>query len=144
MRLLFRFFDVSSGAILVDGQDVRSVTQASLRAAIGMVPQDCVLFNADIRYNIRYGRPGASDAEVEAAAAAASIHDAITTRFPKVFVFIVVFLFLCVCVCCAVGFVGASTSLLQTTPQTNTSSNAHKKNTKNRATTRSSVSAACA
>ncbi|KIY91775.1 ATP-binding cassette sub-family B member 6, partial [Monoraphidium neglectum] len=81
-RLLFRFFDVTSGSITVDGQDIRAVTQASLRAAIGMVPQDCVLFNDTIRYNIRYGRPGSSDAEVEAAAKAACIHDAIS-RFPK-------------------------------------------------------------
>ncbi|GBF99523.1 hypothetical protein Rsub_11957 [Raphidocelis subcapitata] len=81
-RLLFRFFDVTGGSIRVDGQDIRSVTQASLRAAIGMVPQDCVLFNDTIRYNIRYGRPDATDAEVEAAARAACIHDAIA-RFPK-------------------------------------------------------------
>ena len=55
-RLLFRFYDVSGGRILIDGQDIRDVTQASLRAAIGMVPQDTVLFNDTIRYNIRYGR----------------------------------------------------------------------------------------
>lgn len=76
-RLLFRFYDADGGAILVDGQDVREVTQASLRAAIGVVPQDTVLFNDNIRYNIGYGRPGASDAEIEAAARLAHIHDLI-------------------------------------------------------------------
>jgi len=74
-RLLFRFYDVSAGHILIDGQDIAGVTQASLRAAIGMVPQDTVLFNDTIRYNIRYGRPGATDEEVEAAAKLAQIHD---------------------------------------------------------------------
>jgi ATP-binding cassette subfamily B protein len=74
-RLLFRFYDVTGGAIRVDGQDVRDVTQASLHAAIGVVPQDTVLFNDTIRYNIAYGRDGASEAEVEEAARAASIHD---------------------------------------------------------------------
>ncbi len=74
-RLLFRFYDVSEGAVLVDGIDVRDLTQASLRAAIGVVPQDTVLFNDSIRYNIAYGRPGASDAEVERAARLAQIHD---------------------------------------------------------------------
>ena len=72
-RLLFRFYDVTGGRILIDGQDIRSVTQASLRAAIGMVPQDTVLFNDTIRYNIRYGRWDASDAEVEEAARQAQI-----------------------------------------------------------------------
>src|SRR6202048_3344044 len=72
-RLLFRLYDVSSGKILVDGQDIRNVTQTSLRAAIGMVPQDTVLFNDTIRYNIRYGRWDASDAEVEGAAKLAQI-----------------------------------------------------------------------
>ena len=72
-RLLFRFYDVSGGRILIDGQDIRDVTQASLRAAIGMVPQDTVLFNDTIRYNIRYGRWDASDAEVEEAARLAQI-----------------------------------------------------------------------
>jgi ATP-binding cassette subfamily B protein len=72
-RLLFRLYDVSSGRILIDGQDIRSVTQTSLRAAIGMVPQDTVLFNDTIRYNIRYGRWDASDAEVEEAARLAQI-----------------------------------------------------------------------
>ena len=74
-RLLYRFYDVGSGRILVDGQDISEVTQTSLRAAIGMVPQDTVLFNDTIRYNIRYGRPDATDAEVEAAARMAQIHD---------------------------------------------------------------------
>jgi ATP-binding cassette subfamily B protein len=72
-RLLFRFYDVTSGRILIDGQDIRDVTQQSLRAAIGMVPQDTVLFNDTIRYNIRYGRWDASDAEVEEAARQAQI-----------------------------------------------------------------------
>jgi ABC-type transport system involved in Fe-S cluster assembly fused permease/ATPase subunit len=72
-RLLFRFYDVTSGRILIDGQDVRDVTQRSLRAAIGMVPQDTVLFNDTIRYNIRYGRWEATDAEVEEAARLAQI-----------------------------------------------------------------------
>jgi ABC-type transport system involved in Fe-S cluster assembly fused permease/ATPase subunit len=72
-RLLFRFYEVTSGRILIDGQDIRDVTQKSLRAAIGMVPQDTVLFNDTIRYNIRYGRWEASDAEVEAAAGLARI-----------------------------------------------------------------------
>ena len=69
-RLLFRLYDVTSGRITIDGQDIRTVTQASLRAAIGMVPQDTVLFNDTIRYNIRYGRWEASDAEVERGGAA--------------------------------------------------------------------------
>jgi ABC-type transport system involved in Fe-S cluster assembly fused permease/ATPase subunit len=72
-RLLFRLYDISSGRITIDGQDIRDVTQASLRAAIGMVPQDTVLFNDTIRYNIRYGRWDASDAEVEEAARLAQI-----------------------------------------------------------------------
>ena len=72
-RLLFRLYDVSSGSITIDGQDIRSVTQSSLRASIGMVPQDTVLFNDTIRYNIRYGRWDATDAEVEAAATMAQI-----------------------------------------------------------------------
>ena len=67
-RLLFRFYDVTGGRITIDGQDIRDVTQTSLRAAIGMVPQDTVLFNDTIGYNIRYGRPDATDAEVEEAA----------------------------------------------------------------------------
>ena len=81
-RLLFRLYDVSSGTISIDGQDVRSVTQASLRAAIGMVPQDTVLFNDTIRYNIRYGRWDASDAEVERAAQLAQI-DGFIRMSPK-------------------------------------------------------------
>jgi len=74
-RLLFRFYDVQGGAILLNGQDIRSLTQHSLRAAIGIVPQDTVLFNESIGYNIAYGRPDASPAEVEAVARAAHIHD---------------------------------------------------------------------
>jgi ATP-binding cassette subfamily B protein len=72
-RLLYRFYDVQEGSITIDGQDVRDVTQKSLRAVIGMVPQDTVLFNDTIAYNIRYGRPGASDEDVAAAAEAAQI-----------------------------------------------------------------------
>src|SRR5262249_34133449 len=72
-RLLFRLYDVNAGRITVDGQDIRDVTQSSLRAAIGMVPQDTVLFNDTIRYNIRYGRWDASDADVENAARSAQI-----------------------------------------------------------------------
>ena len=72
-RLLYRFYDVTGGRITIDGQDLRDVTQASLRAAIGMVPQDTVLFNDTIAYNIEYGRPGASLADVDAAANAAQI-----------------------------------------------------------------------
>jgi ATP-binding cassette subfamily B protein len=74
-RLLFRFYDVQQGAIRIDDQDVRNVTQDSLRHAIGIVPQDTVLFNDTIEYNIAYGRPGASRADIVAAARAASIHD---------------------------------------------------------------------
>ena len=74
-RLLFRFYDVTDGRILIDGQDIRNVTQDSLRAAIGVVPQDTVLFNDTIRYNIGYGRPGASRAEIEQAAKQAQVHD---------------------------------------------------------------------
>ncbi|HUN90900.1 MAG TPA: ABC transporter ATP-binding protein/permease [Burkholderiaceae bacterium] len=74
-RLLFRFYDAQAGRILVDDQDVRGVTQASLRAAIGIVPQDTVLFNDTIAYNIAYGRPDADAAAIEAAARAAHIHD---------------------------------------------------------------------
>lgn len=72
-RLLFRFYDIQNGAITIDGQDIRSVTQKSLRKAIGMVPQDTVLFNDTIAYNIRYGRPDATDTEVEKAADMAQI-----------------------------------------------------------------------
>jgi ATP-binding cassette subfamily B protein len=74
-RLLFRFYDVQGGAIRIDGQDLRTVTQDSLRHAIGIVPQDTVLFNDTIEYNIAYGRPGASREAIVAAARAASIHD---------------------------------------------------------------------
>ena len=78
-RLLFRFYDVSGGAISVNGVDIKDVKQSSLRAAIGIVPQDTVLFNDSIRYNIHYGRTTASDAEVVEAARAAHIHDLIET-----------------------------------------------------------------
>ena len=78
-RLLFRFYDVNSGSITIDGQDVRNVTQESLRSAIGIVPQDTVLFNDTIEYNIAYGKPGASKDDIVAAARAASIHDFIET-----------------------------------------------------------------
>ena len=74
-RLLYRFYDVEEGTISIDGQDVRDVTQASLRAAIGIVPQDTVLFNDTLYYNISYGRPSASPAEVEEAARLAYIHE---------------------------------------------------------------------
>jgi ABC-type transport system involved in Fe-S cluster assembly fused permease/ATPase subunit len=74
-RLLFRFYDVTSGRILIDGQDIRDVTQDSVRAAIGVVPQDTVLFNDTIGYNIGYGRPGASQTDIEQAAQLAQVHD---------------------------------------------------------------------
>ncbi len=74
-RLLFRFYDLTAGRITIDGQDIRDITQASLRGAIGVVPQDTVLFNDTIRYNIRYGRWEASDSEVEEAARLAQIDD---------------------------------------------------------------------
>ncbi|MEM9852737.1 MAG: ABC transporter ATP-binding protein/permease, partial [Pseudomonadota bacterium] len=74
-RLLFRFYDVASGSLKIDGQDVRDVTQDSLHASIGVVPQDTVLFNDTIRYNIAYGRPDASFDDIAAAAKAAKIHD---------------------------------------------------------------------
>lgn len=74
-RLLFRYYDVDSGRIVIDGQDIRRVTQASLRAAIGIVPQDTVLFNDTIYHNIAYGRPEATPAEVERAARLARLHD---------------------------------------------------------------------
>ncbi|MXN64316.1 ATP-binding cassette domain-containing protein [Stappia sp. GBMRC 2046] len=83
-RLLFRFYDVTGGRITIDGQDVRDVTQESVRAEIGIVPQDTVLFNETIAYNIRYGRPGASDEEVREAARLAQISDFIDT-LPKGF-----------------------------------------------------------
>ncbi len=74
-RILYRFYDVALGSVRIDGQDIRDVTQASLRAAIGVVPQDTVLFNDTIYYNIAYGRPGASREDVERAAHLARIHD---------------------------------------------------------------------
>jgi ATP-binding cassette subfamily B protein len=74
-RLLFRFYDINSGRITIDGQDLRDITQASLRQAIGIVPQDTVLFNDSIEYNIAYGKPGATKAEIIAVAKAAHIHD---------------------------------------------------------------------
>jgi ATP-binding cassette subfamily B protein len=78
-RLLYRFYDVTGGRIEIDGQDVREVTQHSLRRAIGIVPQDTVLFNDTVGYNIAYGRPGASQAEVEGVARAAHIHEFIAS-----------------------------------------------------------------
>jgi ATP-binding cassette subfamily B protein len=83
-RLLFRFYELSGGRITIDGQDISQVTQKSLRAAIGMVPQDTVLFNDTIRYNIRYGRPDASDEDVEAAARHAQIHNFVMS-LPKAY-----------------------------------------------------------
>ena len=74
-RLLFRFYDTTGGRIVIDGQDIRGVTQPSLRAAIGVVPQDTVLFNDTIRYNIGYGRPGATEDEIVEAAKLAQVHD---------------------------------------------------------------------
>ncbi len=74
-RLLFRFYDVNDGAILIDGQDIRAVTQESVRRALGIVPQDTVLFNDTIRYNIAYGNPNATGAEIEQAAKLAHIHE---------------------------------------------------------------------
>ncbi len=81
-RLLFRFYDIQQGRITIAGQEIRSVTQASVRQAIGIVPQDTVLFNDTVAYNIAYGRTGASQAEVEAAAQSARIHDFIAST-PK-------------------------------------------------------------
>jgi ATP-binding cassette subfamily B protein len=81
-RLLFRFYDVTGGRILIDGQDIRDVTQDSVRAAIGVVPQDTVLFNDTIGYNIAYGRPSASPEEIEHAARLAQVHDFVT-RLPE-------------------------------------------------------------
>ncbi len=81
-RLLYRFYDVTGGRITLDGQDIRAVTQASVRRAIGIVPQDTVLFNDTVGYNIGYGRTGAGTAEVESAARAAHIHDFIAST-PK-------------------------------------------------------------
>ena len=81
-RILYRFYDIQKGRVLIDGQDIRDVRQDSLRAAIGMVPQDTVLFNDTIRYNIRYGRPEAAAEDIEAAAAHAQIADFIAA-LPK-------------------------------------------------------------
>jgi ATP-binding cassette subfamily B protein len=81
-RLLFRFYDVTDGAVTIDGADLRDLTQHSLRAAIGVVPQDTVLFNDSIYYNIAYGKPGAAREEIERAARLAQIHDFIT-RLPQ-------------------------------------------------------------
>jgi len=78
-RILFRFYELFSGRVFIDGQNIRDVTQASLRAAIGMVPQDTVLFNDTIEYNIRYGKPDATQAEVREAARLAQIHEFIMT-----------------------------------------------------------------
>ena len=81
-RLMFRFYDVLGGSVRIDGQDVRDVTQDSLRAAIGVVPQDTVLFNDTIRYNIAYGRPGATQEQIEHAARLAQVHDFVM-RLPE-------------------------------------------------------------
>ncbi len=81
-RLLFRFYDVTEGSVEIDGIDVRDLTQQSLRAAIGVVPQDTVLFNDTIAYNIAYGRPGASQADIEQAARLAQVHDFVQ-RLPE-------------------------------------------------------------
>ncbi len=81
-RLLFRFYDTTGGSIAIDGQDIRAVTQPSLRAAIGVVPQDTVLFNDTIRYNIGYGRPGATEDEIVEAAKLAQVHDFVM-RLPE-------------------------------------------------------------
>ena len=81
-RLLYRFYDVQGGRVTIDGQDIAQVTQGSLRAQIGIVPQDMVLFNDTIAYNIAYGREGAGQAEIESAARGAAIHDFIMS-LPK-------------------------------------------------------------
>ena len=78
-RLLFRFYDVQSGTVSIAGQDIKTVTQTSVREAIGIVPQDTVLFNDTVAYNIAYGRPGATQEQVEEAAKSARIHDFIAT-----------------------------------------------------------------
>ena len=82
-RILLRFYDVAGGRVTIDGQDIRDVTQTSLRAALGVVPQDTVLFNDTILYNIRYGRPEASDEEVREAARMAQIDTFIRQRCPR-------------------------------------------------------------
>jgi len=79
-RLLYRFFDVDAGAIRIDGQDIRQVAQSTLRASIGIVPQDTVLFNEDVGYNIGYGRPQATQSEIEQAATAAHIHEFVAAQ----------------------------------------------------------------
>lgn len=81
VRLLFRFYDVDSGAIVIDGQNIKTVQQDSLRKAIGVVPQDTVLFNQSIKYNIQYGRINAPDTDVITAARSADIHEKIM-NFP--------------------------------------------------------------
>lgn len=81
VRLLFRFYDVQGGSILIDGQNIKTVQQDSLRKAIGVVPQDTVLFNNTIKYNIKYGRLEAADVDIISAARAADIHDKIM-NFP--------------------------------------------------------------
>ncbi len=83
-RLLYRFYDVQAGMICIDGQNIAGVSKKSLRDQVGIVPQDTVLFNDTIRYNIRYGKPTATDEEVEAAAKTASIYDFIIS-LPKGF-----------------------------------------------------------
>ena len=82
LPVVLRFYDVEMGEILIDGENIQNVKQASLRSHIGVVPQDTVLFNEDIRYNIQYGRPGATDEEVERAAEHADIHTRIL-NFPQ-------------------------------------------------------------
>lgn len=82
MRLLFRFYDVENGSIVIDGSNIKTVSQKSLRQNIGVVPQDTVLFNNTIKYNIEYGRIGAPDADVISAAISADIHNRILT-FPE-------------------------------------------------------------
>lgn len=84
IRLLFRFYDVETGSVIIDGQNIKTVTQDSLRRAIGVVPQDTVLFNNTIKYNIKYGRLNATDADVIEAAKGADIHDKILT-FPDAY-----------------------------------------------------------
>jgi ATP-binding cassette subfamily B protein len=81
-RLLFRFYDVGTGAVRIDGHDLRDIAQASLRSAIGVVPQDTVLFNDTIRYNIAYGKPGATEDEIVQAAKLAQVHDFVL-RLPE-------------------------------------------------------------
>lgn len=84
LRLLLRFYDPTAGAVCIDDQNIRFVTQASLRKAIGVVPQDTVLFNDTLKYNIAYGRPSARDEEIESAAEGACLHETIHSRFPLV------------------------------------------------------------